>query len=261
MQGSDGTGDAPLMHVSANRSVGSSTLTVDTITKVPAKFIGSVGTPLPSGLLDSTTVTNFKGHINSGALQIDAYEPGSTDVGNVAGQIVLIKPTTGWANRVAKFMMNYSGLGTVQNAFVAALSAASAAISGNLTVGGSQTVTGNSTVGGNITITGTSQLVAASVATSDGSNNLTPTKQVFNVTALNHDATILTPTYALVDGMSGELQIKDDGNVRNLTWPSGWLPIGLTLPTATSAGKYMYIGYRYNAADTKFHVRSVARQS
>lgn len=261
MKASDGTGDAPLMHVQADRSPGSSTLSVDTITKVPAKFIGTVGTPLPSGLLDPATITNFKGHTNAGALQIDSYEPGSTDVGNVAGQVVIIKPTTSWANRVAQFMMNYSGLGTVQNAFVAALQAVSVTTSGNSTVGGSQSVSGNQTIGGNITISGTSQLVAVSVTSADASNNITPTKQLFNITALGHDATVLTPTFTATDGITGEIQIKDDGNARALTWPSGWVAIGASLPTTTTAGKYMYIGYRYNAADSKWHVRSVARQN
>ena len=43
LQVSDGNGDAALMHVEADRSPGSSTLNVDAITNVPAKFIATTG--------------------------------------------------------------------------------------------------------------------------------------------------------------------------------------------------------------------------
>lgn len=112
LSASDGTGDASLMHITATRIVGATAITVDTVVGVPAKFIGTSGNLLSSGLLDPTTVTNFRGHTASGALQIDAFEPGSTDKGNTATQVVIIKPNTGWANRVATFIQNATGLGT-----------------------------------------------------------------------------------------------------------------------------------------------------
>lgn len=90
---------------------------------VPAKFIGTYGTLLASGLLDPTTKRDFKGHVSGSDLVIDAFEPGNVDAGNLQGQVVIVKPNTGWANRVAKFIQNATGTGTPENHTVAALSA------------------------------------------------------------------------------------------------------------------------------------------
>jgi hypothetical protein len=134
---SDGTNDAALMHITAVRAIGSTTIAVDTVRGVPAKFIGTSGTLLSTGLIDPSTVTNFKGHTAAGALQIDAFEPGSTDKGNTASQVVIIKPNTGWANRVASFIQNATGFGTPESHHVSALTvdgaitAAAQSLSGN----------------------------------------------------------------------------------------------------------------------------------
>lgn len=109
---SNGSGNAPLMHVTGTRIVGATTLAVDSITNVPSKFIASYGTLLPTGYIDPATQVDFKGHTSGANLIIDGFEPGSTDAGNVAGQVVVIKPTTGWANRVAQFIKNATNLGT-----------------------------------------------------------------------------------------------------------------------------------------------------
>lgn len=106
---SDGTGDASLMHITANRSVASTVIAVDTVVGVPAKFIGTAGTVLPSGLLNPTTVTNFYGQVSGANLQIDGFLPGNTDVGNTIGQIVVIKPSTDWANMVANHILTPTG--------------------------------------------------------------------------------------------------------------------------------------------------------
>lgn len=109
---SNGSGDSALMHVTGTRIIGATTIAVDSVANVPAKFIATSGTLLPTGYIDPTTVCNFKGHTSSGSLVIDAFEPGSTDAGNTAGQVVIIKPNTGWANRVAQFIKNATNLGT-----------------------------------------------------------------------------------------------------------------------------------------------------
>lgn len=114
---SDGTGDAALMHVSADRSVGDLVVVVDTVSKVPSKFIATSGTLLPTGLLNPSTITNFKGHLDGSNIAIDSFEPGSSDIGHTEGQVVIIKPNTGWANRVAKFIKNATGTGTPEAVF------------------------------------------------------------------------------------------------------------------------------------------------
>src|SRR5665213_3663672 len=101
LQVSDGTGDASLMHITSNRSIGSTVIDVDTVVGIPAKFIATSGTLLSTGFMDPATITNFYGHLSGSTLVIDGFVTGSSDVGNTSGQVVTIKPNTVWANMVA----------------------------------------------------------------------------------------------------------------------------------------------------------------
>lgn len=102
LKGSDGTGNAVLAHVTLNRIAGSSVLKVDSVSKWNTNsFIATVGTVGSDGFITPGTVTEFVGHITAGDIIIDSYEPGFSDLGNTAGQVVVVKQTTGWANRVA----------------------------------------------------------------------------------------------------------------------------------------------------------------
>lgn len=101
LNASDGTGDAALMHVTVARSISSTIIEVDSIVGVPAKFIATSGTPNSTGFIDPATKTDFYGHINGSDLEIDGFLPGNSDTGNAEGQIVVIKPNTGWADLVA----------------------------------------------------------------------------------------------------------------------------------------------------------------
>lgn len=249
---SDGSGDASLMHLTANRSIGSTTLVVDSVIGVPANFIATVGTLLSTGFIDPTTKTDFKGHVSSGQLIIDAFEPGSTDGGNSSGQVVVIKPNTGWANRIANFIKNASNLGTPENHWVATLTATAV-------VTGTFTASGAAVFNGSVEVTGTSYFLAQSTATVDGGGHITPASQVYRVTALAAAAVIQIPSYTPQDGMTGELRIVDNGTAQALTWASGWKAIGVTLPNTTVVGQFLYISYEYSSSDSKFHVLSVAR--
>lgn len=63
------------------------------------------------------------------------------------------------------------------------------------------------------------------------------------------------------DGQSLLIRIKDNGTPRSITWDTDYRAIGVTLPTTTVAGKILYVGAKWNAADTKFDVISVGRQA
>jgi hypothetical protein len=251
---SDGTGDAPLVHLTANRPNGSSVFTVDSVTRIPAKFIGTVGTILSTGFIDPATKQDFKGHVSGGTLVIDGWEPGSSDpvAGNTSGQVIVIKPNTGWSNRVAQFIKNATGLGTPEPHTISTLTATDVS-TGTLETSGLTQLNGATKVGG------TSYFQAQSTASVDGSGNITPASQVYRVTALAAAATIQVPSYAPQDGMTGELRIVDNGTSRALTWATGWKAIGVTLPTATNVGQFLYVSYEYSSSDSKWHVLSVAR--
>ena len=255
---SDGTGDSSLMHITAARATGSTTLTVDTVSRVPAKFIATSGVLLSTGLLNPSTVTNFKGHTSAGSLQIDGFEPGSTDNGNAIGDVIIIKPNTGWANRVASFVKNASGVGTVENLFVSALTAVSATISGSINAV-SAAISGNVSIGGSLAVTGTSRITAVVITSAA---TITPTSQVYDVTALAVTANVVIPSFAAVNGMSAVVRIKDNGTAQGLSFAAGYVDVsGIGLPTATIANKLLTIGVMYNSATSKWEVQGINQQA
>lgn len=246
---SNGSGDPALMHVTAPRLVSSTTLEVDSVTNVPTKFIATVGDLLASGFIDPATKTEFKGHPDSGNLIIDALEPGSTDVGNTEGQVVVIRPATGWANRVASFIKNMTNLGTPEDVTVDDLTASTVTTTGNATIGG------QATVDGNLIINGTSHVASASVASG---SSITPTAQVYNVTALAAACTINVPSFTAFDGMTMVIRIKDNGTARALTFASGYTNVsGLDTPTTTIISKELTIGAMYNSSASKWEIQSI----
>lgn len=63
------------------------------------------------------------------------------------------------------------------------------------------------------------------------------------------------------DGQSIILRIKDNGTIRTINWHADYRAIGVTLPTATVASKTLYLGIRYNAADSKWDVLAVGKEA
>lgn len=249
---SDGTGDAALMHVSADRSIGATTILVDTVSGVPTKFIATSGTLLATGLLDPATVTNFKGHLDGANLEIDAYEAGSSDLGHTEGQVIIIKPNTGWANRVASFIKNMTGFGTPENITVAALDATDVTAD-------TVTTTGDSEVGGDFLVNGTQRVATASTASA---STITPSAQVYSVTALAATASVAVPSFAAYDGMSLIIRIKDNGTARALSFASGYSNVsGVDTPTTTVANKLLTIGAIYNSTTAKWEIQGINQQA
>ena len=134
---SNGSGDAALMHVTTDRSIGATALLVDNIVNVPAKFIATYGTLGANGLITPATKVDFLGHISGSNLVIDTFLPGSTDAGNTAGQIVIIKPNTSHTNEMVTLaQVSHNNDGTLKAAAVAgvfALNMKSASNGGSIT--------------------------------------------------------------------------------------------------------------------------------
>ena len=100
IRASDGTGEAVRASVTAIRAPGSTTINVDAITNWPATFVATTGDLLASGALDPATVLVFKGSISGSTIVIDTIAPGYTDEGSGVGDVVLLKPSTLWADNV-----------------------------------------------------------------------------------------------------------------------------------------------------------------
>ena len=110
IKSSDGTGNAAMATVQSTRAPGASTIIVDTVDNIPATFYGAMGTPHTFvdpitaetiTVISEATSRDFEGHVDGTNLEIDAMAPGNTDLGSSAGDVIIIKPTTEWANNIA----------------------------------------------------------------------------------------------------------------------------------------------------------------
>lgn len=110
LKASDGTGNASVATVQSVRSSGATTLVVDTVQGINTKFHATMGTPHTFvdpvtsetiTVISEATAVDFKGHVDGGNLEIDTIAPGFTDNGSAVNDIVIIKPTTQWADQVA----------------------------------------------------------------------------------------------------------------------------------------------------------------
>lgn len=109
IKASDGSGNASVATVQSSRSPGATTLSVDTTTGIPATFFGTMGTPHTFTdpvtsetitVISEATAVDFYGHVDAGNLEIDTIAPGYTDAGSEVGDIVVIRPTTQYADNL-----------------------------------------------------------------------------------------------------------------------------------------------------------------
>lgn len=110
IKASDGSANASIATVQSTRSGGATTIDVDTVSGIPAFFHATMGTPhtftdpITSEtitIISETTAVDFEGHVDGSDLEIDTIAPGYTDGGSEVGDIVIIRPTTQWADNVA----------------------------------------------------------------------------------------------------------------------------------------------------------------
>jgi hypothetical protein len=94
----------------------------------------------------------------------------------------------------------------------------------------------------------------------------TPTPNIANediyiLTALAANATFGSPTGTPVQGDRLIVRIKDNGTSRTLAWNAIYRAIGVTLPTATTINKTLYVGFVYNSTDTKWDCIAVSQEA
>lgn len=103
LRASNGSGEAVMSVVTADRPPLSATLIVDSVLNWPVRGIATSGTLIPDeGLIDPDTASVFKYHLDGTIIMIDEFAPGYNDVGNSEDQVVVIKPTTLWADLVSE---------------------------------------------------------------------------------------------------------------------------------------------------------------
>ena len=88
IRANNGTNKASSPVITAARSIGATTIVVNTVVGIPSSFIAVMGTPnLTTGIIANGVV--FRGHINSGNLVIDQFATGYVDAGSAANDIVV----------------------------------------------------------------------------------------------------------------------------------------------------------------------------
>ncbi len=128
IKASDGTGNASTATVQTVRNSGVTTIIVDTVNNIPATFMGSMGTPHTFvdpvtseeiTVISEATTVDFTGHVSGANLEIDSIAPGYTDLGSAVGDIIVIRPTTAWADNIATVLaVAHSDTGAITNASV-----------------------------------------------------------------------------------------------------------------------------------------------
>ena len=124
LKASDGTGNASVATVQSVRSPGATTLVVDTVQGINTKFHATMGTPHTFvdpvtsetiTVISEASAVDFVGHVDGSNLEIDTIAPGFTDAGSAVNDIVIVKPTTQWADEVANVLeVSLENDGTLQ---------------------------------------------------------------------------------------------------------------------------------------------------
>lgn len=128
IRGSDGNGNASVATVQATRSPMATTIQVNTTANWTSTFIATMGTPHTFvdpvtseqiTVISEATAVDFRGHLDGGNIEIDSIAPGYTDLGSQVGDIIIIKPTTEWANNVAEVLeVSHNDDGTLNDAAI-----------------------------------------------------------------------------------------------------------------------------------------------
>jgi hypothetical protein len=116
------------------------------------------------------------------------------------------------------------------------------------------------------TVTLTNKRITPRIGTTTSAATITPTSDAsdqYNVTALATTAAFAIPSGTPTDGQKLSIRIYA-GTTQTISWDTtagGYRVIGTTLPLSVAAGKTIYVGCVYNAADSFWDVVAVATQA
>lgn len=101
------------------------------------------------------------------------------------------------------------------------------------------------------------------VVSTTSTSTLTPdaTSYQFNLTAQAAALLIDEPTGTPIDGQAMMFRVKDNGTARAITWDSVYRAVGVTLPTTTVMSKVLYVGAKWNAAESVWDVLAVGQEA
>lgn len=99
---SNGDGEAVRAIVTEDRGIGNLALVVDSVLNWPHKFVATSGEVDEEDRFIPETVTVFRGYLDGSIVMIEEFAPSYSDIGNTENQVVVLKPTTLWADLVAQ---------------------------------------------------------------------------------------------------------------------------------------------------------------
>ena len=227
------------------------------------RLVGAGDITISASAVPTPPVLSVAG--KTGAVALDKNDVGLSNVDNTSD---LAKPISTLTQAALNTKASTDDLAAKENAFA----------KGNIVQGTGMSVTGTLAqrlVGsGDVTIavgssvaeltsaqTLTNKRVDPRVSSTASASSLAPTIASFDqyvYTDLAANLTINAPTGTPVVGNKLLFAIKDNGTSRTLTWNAAFVPVGVTLPTATTAGKWTYVGCIYNASATRWDVIAVA---
>jgi hypothetical protein len=194
----------------------------------------------PTGTATPTNV--YALWVDAGEVRIDG------DIGDTTNRVA-----KGWFTGLESTTIE---LGAASDTTLSRVSAGVVAIEGvNIdTVSSTATLT-------NKTIIATTNVVEE-ITTTASSGTPTPTggslRNFFTITALATAPTFAAPSGTPADGNYLTIRIKDNGTARALTWNAIYrASTDQALPTTTVLSKTMYVGFRYNSADSKWDCMAV----
>lgn len=97
---SSGSGEAVRGLVTILRSPGATVITPNSMVNYPSEFVITTGPLLANGTLDPAMVLVARAHSSGTTIVIDELAPGYVDNGSAVGDVVVIKPTTWWADTI-----------------------------------------------------------------------------------------------------------------------------------------------------------------
>ena len=227
----------------SGKGLGATSFTINSGAGWPTStgFIVAVRTVDANGNEIPGTYTEWAATYAGGTVTINATPVIGSDQVYTAGtttQVYIPVSSVAW-NRLINALLNQHN----QDGSHAAITATSLVTSGGATIGGSVTIAGQASV---------TPVVITSNST------ITPSAQIYDVTALAASATINVPSFSPANGMALIIRIKDNGTPHTLTFATGYSNVsGITTPTTTIASKLLTIGALYNSATSMWEIQGI----
>lgn len=102
------------------------------------------------------------------------------------------------------------------------------------------------------------------VQTVASSATVTPNADTDDLVAITAQAAALTIANATGTPVQGQkllIRIKDNGTARAITFGTNYRAMGVALPTTTTANKTMYLGFIWNATDSKWDLIALTQEA